>query len=88
MTCFSSTPIEGFVYDYCNVIAGLLDLYEACYDCELLRVATRLQDTQNTLFWDSDAGGYYSNSDRDPSVVMRLKDGENATANRLRAYMY
>ena len=32
MTCFSSTPIEGFVDDYCNVIAGLLDLYETCYD--------------------------------------------------------
>ena len=71
----SATPIEGFVDDYCNVIAGLLDLYESCHDTELLCVAERLQQTQNALFWDDVKGGYYSDSDSNSTLFMRLKDG-------------
>ena len=72
---FRSTPIKGFLADYAAVIAALLDLYECTYDVTLLQTAVRLQATQDDLFLDKQNGGYFSSSDHDPSVVMRLKDG-------------
>ena len=66
--------IEGFADDYAFVVQGLLDLYEASFDVELLKLAIELQQTQDRLFFDEKNGGYFSNSDRDESVFVRLKD--------------
>lgn len=72
---FRSSPIEGFVDDYAYVIRGLLDLYEVCQDEQWVQWAEELQERQNGLFWDSEGGAYFSNSGRDASIVLRLKDG-------------
>ena len=66
--------IEGFADDYAFVVQGLLDLYEASFDVEWLRLAIELQHTQDRLFFDEKNGGYFSNSGRDESVFVRLKD--------------
>jgi uncharacterized protein YyaL (SSP411 family) len=66
--------IEGFADDYAFVVQGLLDLYEASFDVEWLRWAIELQHTQDRLFFDEKNGGYFSNSGRDESVFVRLKD--------------
>jgi hypothetical protein len=66
--------IEGFADDYAFVIQGLLDLYEASFDVEWLKFATQLQDTQDRLFIDEKNGGYFSNSGKDESVFLRMKD--------------
>ncbi|KAJ8318185.1 hypothetical protein KUTeg_003276 [Tegillarca granosa] len=63
-----SVPIEGFADDYANLIRGLLDLYEATFDDQYVAWAEKLQDQQNTLFWDTEGGGYFNNKE-DPSVV-------------------
>ena len=70
-----SSPIEGFVDDYAYVIRGLLDLYEVCHDDMWIRWAETLQERQNALFWDTEGGAYFSNSGKDASIVLRLKDG-------------
>jgi uncharacterized protein YyaL (SSP411 family) len=66
--------IEGFADDYVMVIQGLLDLYEASFDVECLKFAIQLQEIQDRLFFDEKNGGYFSNSGRDKSVFVRMKD--------------
>jgi uncharacterized protein YyaL (SSP411 family) len=66
--------IEGFADDYAFVVQGLLDLYEASFDIEWLKFAKELQQTQDRLFLDEKNGGYFSNSGRDESVFVRMKD--------------
>ena len=68
------SDIEGFADDYAFVIQGLLDLYEASFDVEWLKLATELQETQNRLFYDEKNGGYFSTSGNDQSVFFRIKD--------------
>src|SRR5262249_34368654 len=66
--------IQGFADDYAFVIQGLLDLYEASFDVEWLKLAVELQQTQDRLFFDEKNGGYFSSSGRDEAVVIRMKD--------------
>src|SRR5246500_4598511 len=66
--------VEGFADDYAMVIQGLLDLYEASFDVECLKFAIQLQEIQDRLFFDEKNGGYFSNSGRDTSVFVRMKD--------------
>jgi uncharacterized protein len=66
--------IEGFADDYAMVIQSLLDLYEASFDVECLKLASDLQETQDRLFFDEKNGGYFSSSGRDESVFVRMKD--------------
>lgn len=68
------SDIEGFADDYAFVIQGLLDLYEASFDVEWLKLATDLQETQDRLFFDEKNGGYFSTSGQDESVFLRMKD--------------
>jgi uncharacterized protein YyaL (SSP411 family) len=65
---------EGFADDYAFVVQGLLDLYEASFNIEWLKLAFHLQETQDRLFFDDKNGGYFSNSGRDESVFVRMKD--------------
>lgn len=66
--------IEGFADDYAMVIQGLLDLYEASFDVEWLKFAIQLQEIQDRLFFDEKNGGYFSNSGKDESLFVRMKD--------------
>src|SRR5947199_3126646 len=70
----SRSDIEGFADDYALVIQALLDLYEASFDVEWLKLATQLQETQDRLFFDEKNGGYFSTSGKDESVFLRMKD--------------
>src|SRR5437762_1335488 len=68
------SDIEGFADDYAFVVQGLLDLYEASLDVQWLKFAVELQETQDRLFFDGKNGGYFSNSGKDESVFLRMKD--------------
>jgi uncharacterized protein YyaL (SSP411 family) len=68
------SDIEGFADDYAFVIQGLLDLYEASFNVEWLKLATQLEETQDRLFFDEKNGGYFSTSGKDQSVFLRMKD--------------
>jgi uncharacterized protein YyaL (SSP411 family) len=70
--------VEGFADDYAFVIQGLLDLYEASFDVEWLKLAIELQETQDRLFFDEKNGGYFSTSGKDKSVVLRMKDDNDS----------
>jgi uncharacterized protein YyaL (SSP411 family) len=68
------SDIEGFADDYAFVIQGFLDLYEASFDIEWLKLAVDLQETQDRLFYDQKNGGYFSTTGKDRSVFLRMKD--------------
>ena len=70
--------IEGFADDYAFVIQGLIDLYEASFDIEWLKLALELQETQDRLFFDEKNGGYFSTSGTDSSIPLRMKDDNDS----------
>ncbi|KAL7421404.1 hypothetical protein Q5752_004289 [Cryptotrichosporon argae] len=63
--------------DYAFFIKGLLDLYEASGDDAHVGFALDLQQRQDELFWDADAGGYFASAP-DPHVLVRMKDAQDA----------
>ena len=66
--------IDGMMTDYAFLIQGLLDLYEASLEDRWLLWAIDLTKTQNHLFWDQIAGGFYSTTGKDPSILIRMKE--------------
>jgi uncharacterized protein YyaL (SSP411 family) len=75
--------IAGYAEDYAYLIAGLLDLFQADADAAWLEWAIVLQRRQDELFWDEGAGGWFSTTGQDASVLVRLKedyDGAEPTA--------
>lgn len=75
------SDIEGFADDYSFLIRGLLDLYEASLSPCWLEWAYELQLQQDTLFWDSKGGGYFSTSGKDTSILIKIKEGLRALYN-------
>ncbi|KAF2716806.1 hypothetical protein K431DRAFT_234548 [Polychaeton citri CBS 116435] len=65
---------KGFADDYAFLIAGLIDLYEACFDSSYLEFADTLQQTQNRLFWDVEKHGFFSTPADQPDILIRVKD--------------
>jgi len=75
--------IEAYAEDYAYLIFGLLELFQADPDPMWLEWAIALQRRQDELFWDETAGGWFSTTGRDPSVLVRMKedyDGAEPTA--------
>jgi uncharacterized protein len=75
--------IEAYAEDYAYLIFGLLELFQADVDPVWLEWAIALQERQDELFWDAAAGGWFSTTGRDPSVLLRMKedyDGAEPTA--------
>ncbi|MGH8678474.1 MAG: thioredoxin domain-containing protein, partial [Burkholderiales bacterium] len=66
--------IEGYAEDYAFLIWGLLELFQADPDPAWLDWALTLQRRQDELFWDDAAGGWFSTTGRDSSVLLRLKE--------------
>ncbi len=66
--------IHGFASDYAFLISGLLDLYAADFNPEWLRWAQQLQETFDLHFGDKERGGYFSTTDRDPAILLRMKE--------------
>jgi uncharacterized protein YyaL (SSP411 family) len=75
--------IDGYAEDYAYMIHGLLELFQADPQPMWLEWAMALQRRQDELFWDEQAGGWFSTTGRDPSVLLRMKedyDGAEPTA--------
>src|SRR2546429_8324155 len=70
----SRSDIEAFADDYAFVIQSLLDLYEASFNVEWLKLAVELQQTQDRLFFDEKNGGDFSTSGRDERGILPVKD--------------
>jgi uncharacterized protein YyaL (SSP411 family) len=65
--------IPGFLDDYALFTQALIDLYEAQFDLDHLRLAVKLTGKMRELFEDS-AGAFFSTPAGDPSLVLRVKE--------------
>jgi uncharacterized protein YyaL (SSP411 family) len=71
--CAGRRDEAGFAADYAFLIQGLIDLYETSFEVRWLEWAVQLQEKQNELFGDAAAGGFFTNTGADASVLLRLK---------------
>ena len=67
-----NAAIDGFAEDYAFVVQGLLDLYETTFDLRWLRLARRIQQRQNDIFWMEDHGYYTLTAGEDESILVDL----------------
>lgn len=82
-----SSGIHGFAEDYALWTQALIDLYETTGEIAYLRQALRFQESMDEIFWDDDAGGYFS-STKGANVIIRMKDasdGAEPSANSVAA---
>ena len=66
--------IEAYAEDYAYLIFGVLEVFQTTGDPEWLAWARQLQARQDELFWDAEAGGWFSTTGSDPSVLLRMKE--------------
>jgi uncharacterized protein YyaL (SSP411 family) len=66
--------IPAYAEDHAGLVFGLLELFQSDGDPAWLEWALALQHRQDELFWDPAAGGWFSTTGDDPSVLMRLKE--------------
>ncbi len=68
-----ATSAPGFLDDYAQVASALVDLYETEFDARWLREAKLLADRMIALFWDREAGGFFSAPHGQEDLIARLK---------------
>lgn len=76
--------VEGFLDDYVFMVWGIIEVFKASRNEEILLQAFRLMDTMTTLFWDNEKGGFFATSDGSTDLFFRRKeayDGAILSAN-------
>jgi uncharacterized protein YyaL (SSP411 family) len=66
--------VDAFCEDYACLTWGLLEVFQATGDARWLEWAITLTERQTELFWDETDGGWFSTTDADPTVLLRLKE--------------
>jgi hypothetical protein len=78
----------GYLDDYANMAAGLLDLYEATLERVYLEDAGRLAATMVREFWDEESGGFFYTGKSHEELISRTKpafDGSVPSGNAVAA---
>ena len=66
--------IGGFLDDYAFLATGLVDLYETTFEPRFLQTAIELTERMITLLTDREQGGFFTTTEGDASLVLRMKD--------------
>ena len=83
------TAVDGMLSDYAYVVWGLLELYGADFDTEILDQAIRLNERMLELFWDDRDGGFLLSPVDGESLLIRPKevyDGALPSGNSIALY--
>lgn len=70
----AEAKIPGYLDDYAFFIAGLIDLYEACFETKYLNEAMRLTEDMIESFWDSSGAGFYFNGKENEELISNTKE--------------
>jgi len=71
------TEVPAVLDDYAYFISGLLALHDATGEEKWLNAARRLMDDQIGIYWNQNQGGFYLNSNAQPTALIRLEIGED-----------
>ncbi|MBD3227035.1 MAG: DUF255 domain-containing protein [Candidatus Lokiarchaeota archaeon] len=66
--------VVGNLNDYCFLIWGLIELYEATFDFEYLKKAIKLNEIILEQFYDQEIGGFYFTSTKSEDLLIRQKE--------------
>jgi uncharacterized protein YyaL (SSP411 family) len=66
--------IDATLDDYSFFVQGLIDLYEACFDENYLKLAIELNENMINDFYDETEHGFYDTSGKDKSILVRTKE--------------
>ena len=66
--------VDGMLCDYAYVVWGLLELYVANFDPEILGEAILINETMLHLFWDNTGGGFFLTPSAGESLLVRPKE--------------
>lgn len=89
--------IDGMLDDYAFFIAGLLDLYESCFDLKYLEAAQLLAQVMIARFGDDNGGFFFTAEKADAALISRTRESNDgalpagnsvATMNLLRLAMF
>lgn len=72
--CKGQATIDGLLDDYAFLAAGLITLYETCFDNRYLFAARDLLDHIIERFQDKDSGALFLTGSEDPSVILRTRE--------------
>ena len=67
------SEIEGFLDDYAFLVWGLIEIYEANFDEDILRIAVGLTKIMIDRFWDENSGGFYFTSKDATDAILRRR---------------
>lgn len=65
---------EGTLEDYSYFIAGLIDLYEACFDTKYLELAIELNSLTIAKFYDNESAGFFDVTKGGSDIILKTKD--------------
>jgi uncharacterized protein YyaL (SSP411 family) len=66
--------LDGTLTDYAYFSAALLDLYETTFDPAYFEEARRLATKAVELFWDAQAGGFFTTADGEAHLLARMRE--------------
>ena len=66
--------IPAFLDDYAFIIWGLIELYQASFKADYLKVAVRLNNILLEHFWDGRSGGFFQTSNDTEAALIRNKE--------------
>ena len=66
--------IPAYLDDYAFFIWGLLELYEATFEAQYLKIALDLNNALIKYFWDDKNAGFYFTSDDTEDILVRKKE--------------
>lgn len=68
------SALVGNIEDYAFFIQGLIDLYQATFNPDYLKVAKRLAKEMLSLFWDEEDGGFFFTAKTAEKLLVRQKE--------------
>jgi uncharacterized protein YyaL (SSP411 family) len=81
--------VDGMLCDYAFVVWGLLELYAADFNPEILSEAIRLNERMLQFFWDDTEGGFFLTPEDGESLLVKPKeiyDGALPSGNSVALY--
>ena len=68
------SAVYGLLCDYAFLVWGLLELFEAGFDPQILSEAVTLNELMLDLFWDKNKGGFFLTPEDGESLLIRPKE--------------